>query len=116
MSVQIQIRRGSAAQWSASNPILAEGELAVELDTEKFKIGKGTTHWNDLAYATGIPGAAGVAGAAGPTGPSLTHLAQIGDVNTSPLIDQSVLVYQASSSLWKASVDLPALNLDGGQY
>ena len=40
MAVTIQIRRGTAASWTSSNPILAEGELAVELDTGKFKIAK----------------------------------------------------------------------------
>ena len=41
MTVQIQIRRGTAAEWTAADPILAEGELGVELDTDKFKIGNG---------------------------------------------------------------------------
>ncbi len=46
----IQIRRDTAANWSANNPILAEGEIGYETDTYKIKIGDGVTAWNDLAY------------------------------------------------------------------
>lgn len=56
MSVQIQLRRGTALQWSASNPILAIGEMAVELDTSRFKIGNGVDHWNDLPYGLAAGG------------------------------------------------------------
>ena len=48
--VQFQFRRGSAAEWAAANPILAEGELGVELDTNLHKIGNGITRWSDLDY------------------------------------------------------------------
>lgn len=50
MAFKIQLRRGTAAQWTAANPILAEGELGLELDTNLFKVGNGTTAWNSLAY------------------------------------------------------------------
>ena len=46
MPVKIQLRRGTASQWSSANSILANGELAVETDTNKIKIGDGTTPWN----------------------------------------------------------------------
>ena len=42
MSTQIQIRRGTAERWTLLNPILSEGELGVELDTLKFKVGDNT--------------------------------------------------------------------------
>jgi hypothetical protein len=51
MGVIIQVRRGTAAQWSSVNPILAEGELAIERDTLKLKIGDGATVWSLLPYA-----------------------------------------------------------------
>lgn len=51
---QIQFRRGTAAQWSATNPVLAAGELGYETDTGNFKIGNGTTAWNSLAILNGI--------------------------------------------------------------
>lgn len=46
----IQMRRGTAADWLAEDPILAGGEVGVELDTLKFKIGNGTDVWSDLPY------------------------------------------------------------------
>lgn len=46
----LQLRRQTAAQWSAANPILKDGEVGVETDTYKEKHGNGTTAWNSLAY------------------------------------------------------------------
>lgn len=50
MAVRIQIRRGTAAEWAAANPVLMEGELGVELDTGKWKTGDGVRAWSDLDY------------------------------------------------------------------
>lgn len=52
MTTRIQLRRDSSANWTSYNPTLAEGEIGLELDTNKFKIGTGTTAWNDLDYAS----------------------------------------------------------------
>jgi hypothetical protein len=54
---QIQIRRGTASQWTSANPTLAAGEWGYETDTNKAKIGDGATAWNSLAYI--ITGSAG---------------------------------------------------------
>jgi hypothetical protein len=54
---QIQIRRGTAAQWTSANPTLAAGEFGYETDTNKAKIGNGSSAWTALSYA--ISGAAG---------------------------------------------------------
>lgn len=51
MAVQIQFRRGTAAQWTAADTVLAEGEIGVELDTGKFKVGDGVTAWSSLDHA-----------------------------------------------------------------
>lgn len=57
MAVQIQLRRGTAAQWTSANPTLASGEVGFETDTNKEKIGDGTTAWNSLPYfGGGSPG------------------------------------------------------------
>ncbi len=53
MPVIIQLRRGTAAEWTAADPTLAEGEIGLETDTPAFKIGDGTTAWTSLAYAVG---------------------------------------------------------------
>jgi hypothetical protein len=46
----IQLRGGTAAAWTAKNPILAYKEPAVETDTNKLKMGDGVTDWNTLPY------------------------------------------------------------------
>jgi hypothetical protein len=48
---RFQIRRGTAAEWTASNPTLAAGEWGFEKDTGRFKIGRGTIAWTSLEYA-----------------------------------------------------------------
>lgn len=55
----IKLRRGSAAQWAATNPTLALGEYGYETDTRKSKVGDGLTAWNSLAYVYGTPTATG---------------------------------------------------------
>jgi hypothetical protein len=67
MPAIIQFRRGSQAQATSSNPILAEGELGLETDTRRFKIGDGTTAWNSLEYTSGV--AVASSGTAFPTSP-----------------------------------------------
>jgi hypothetical protein len=47
---QIQVRRGTAAQWTSTDPTLAAGEWGYETDTNKVKIGDGTTAWTSLGY------------------------------------------------------------------
>jgi hypothetical protein len=51
MAFQIQLRRGTASAWSTVNPILVEGEVGLESDTNKMKVGNGSTAWNSLSYA-----------------------------------------------------------------
>lgn len=48
---QIQVRRDTAANWTSTNPTLASGELGLETDTLKVKVGNGTDAWNALIYA-----------------------------------------------------------------
>ena len=48
----MQQRRGTAAQWTAANPILAAGEIGFETDTTKFKMGNGSSTWANLKYFT----------------------------------------------------------------
>ena len=50
MANRIQLRRGSAQEWSNVNPTLAIGELGIEIDTGRIKIGDGVTSWNSLKY------------------------------------------------------------------
>jgi hypothetical protein len=50
-TVRIQVRRGTASQWTSVNPILAAGEMGVESDSNLFKFGNGSSTWTALAYA-----------------------------------------------------------------
>lgn len=56
---RIQNRRGTASQWSTTNPKLGAGEIGVETDTGKFKVGNGTDRWSDLLYFEVTPADAG---------------------------------------------------------
>lgn len=58
----LQFRRGTAALWASSNPVLAAGEFGFETDTNKGKIGNGVTVWNSLSYVVGSFPASQVSG------------------------------------------------------
>lgn len=49
-TARIRLRRGTAAQWTAAAPVLALGEIGIETDTRRFKIGDGSTAWAALSY------------------------------------------------------------------
>jgi hypothetical protein len=49
-TARIRLRRDVAANWTAANPTLLNGEVGVETDSRRFKIGDGTTAWNSLSY------------------------------------------------------------------
>jgi hypothetical protein len=52
MATRMQQRRGTAAQWAAANPVLAAGEIGFETDTNKFKMGNGSSAWTALEHFT----------------------------------------------------------------
>ncbi len=68
MAIQIQLRRGTEAEWTAADPTLAEGELGLSTDVGKFKVGDGVTAWSALTYFEGDPGADGDPGTPGADG------------------------------------------------
>ena len=76
MAVKIQLRRGTAAQWTSANPILYEGEFGFETDTRRYKIGNGIHAWNDNVnlpyYATGTLTGVTTASGSGLTGGALS--------------------------------------------
>ena len=49
---KVVIRNGTELQWIESNPVLLEGEVGITMDTtpKKFKVGNGTSTWNELPY------------------------------------------------------------------
>ena len=63
------VTTASSAYWTQSvNPVLAAGEIGVEPDTRKLKIGDGTTAWSSLNYAQGTQGTSGSNGTQGAQG------------------------------------------------
>ena len=53
MARRIQLRRDTAANWAATNPVLAQGEIGIDLTNNKIKIGIGgdpASRWNNLPY------------------------------------------------------------------
>jgi len=50
MAITIQLRGGTAAEWTSANPVLAEREMGIETNTGFFKIGNGTDTWSALPY------------------------------------------------------------------
>lgn len=46
----IQNLRETASSWAVSNPTLLVGQIGIESDTGKFKMGDGSTAWNSLSY------------------------------------------------------------------
>jgi hypothetical protein len=55
MAIRIQLRRDTAANWVSANPVLLAGEIGIETDTLKFKIGNGN-NWNSITdYANTTP-------------------------------------------------------------
>ena len=49
----IQLRHDTSTNWTTYNPVLLEGEVGIETDTNKVKIGDGTTTYNSLEYFVG---------------------------------------------------------------
>lgn len=50
IKTRILLRNDVAAAWTAANPVLMKGEIGIETDTNKFKIGDGLKTWSALSY------------------------------------------------------------------
>lgn len=48
---RFRLRRGTSTEWATANPILLDGEPAVERDTGAFKLGNGADRYNTLPYS-----------------------------------------------------------------
>lgn len=51
LNTRIQIRNDLAATWTEKDPVLLKGEMGVETDTRKIKIGDGVSKWSALGYS-----------------------------------------------------------------
>lgn len=48
--VTLKLKRGTSSSLAAANPVLAAGEMALEQDTRRIKIGDGSTSYTSLPY------------------------------------------------------------------
>lgn len=112
MQIPIQNRR-KAATWTYQNPVLRQGEWALETDTGLVKVGDGATVWNSLGYGYGgaAPADLSALHARSTLGTILLQRATDGTASTAtPTIDcDTVSVY----SLTALAADITAVTISG---
>ena len=60
MAIRIQLRKDTASNWTTNNPLLYPGEMGIETDTGKFKIGPAVnaptvgTAWNSISSYSNV--------------------------------------------------------------
>ena len=97
---QIQVRRGTASQWTSTNPTLAAGEWGFETDTGKAKIGNGSTVWTSLSYFGGTGTVTSVVAGTGLTGGTITSTGTIAiDTTVTATVNTTINAQTASYSL-----------------
>jgi hypothetical protein len=100
----IQIRRGTAAQWTSANPTLTAGEQGFETDTGKMKIGNGSTAWNSLSYL-GAGTVTSITAGTGLSGGTITTSGTIA-IDTATTVDVST-----AQTLTNKTLTAPVINL-----
>lgn len=101
---QIQVRRGTASQWTSTDPTLAAGEWGFETDTGKVKIGNGSTAWTSLGY-TGAGDIEGVTAGTGLSGGGTSGTVTV-SIDTSVTADLST-----AQTLTNKTLTAPVINL-----
>ena len=101
---QIQVRRGTASQWTSANPTLAAGEWGFESDTNKVKIGNGTTAWTSLGYQ-GAGTVTSITAGTGLSGGTITSSGTVA-IDTATTVDVST-----AQTLTNKTLTAPVINL-----
>lgn len=101
---QIQVRRGTASQWTSANTVLAAGEWGYETDTGKVKIGNGSLAWNSLGY-TGTGTVTSIVAGTGLTGGTITSSGTVA-IDTSVTADLTT-----AQTLTNKTLTAPKINL-----
>lgn len=104
MALKIQLRRDIAANWTTNNPLLLNGEVGIETDTLKFKVGNGTQRWNSLSSYALKPGE--------PNG--VATLDSLGKVPLSQLPDQISLDAEAALAIQNALSTISTTSITEG--
>ena len=81
LNLRIISRNDSSSKWAEVNPILMSGEIGVENDTGKLKVGNNETAWNDLPYISG--------------GASIEKVKKFSDL---PLVGDENVLYKVTTS------------------
>jgi len=103
---QIQVRRGTASQWTSTNPVLASGEWGYETDTGKVKIGNGSSAWNSLGYTGASTGTVtSITAGTGLSGGTITSTGTIA-IDTATTVDVST-----AQTLTNKTLTAPKINL-----
>jgi hypothetical protein len=106
----IQIRRGTAAQWTSANPTLAAGEQGFETDTGKFKIGTGSTAWTSLSYASGTGTVTSITAGTGLSGGTITTSGTIA-IDTATTADLTTAQTLTNKTLTAPVITNPKITL-----
>jgi hypothetical protein len=103
---QIQVRRGTASQWTSTNPVLASGEWGYESDTGKVKIGNGSSAWNSVGYTGAATGTVtSITAGTGLSGGTITSTGTIA-IDTATTVDVST-----AQTLTNKTLTAPVINL-----
>ena len=100
----IQIRRGTAAQWTSANPTLTAGEQGFETDTGKVKIGNGSTAWTSLSYL-GAGTVTSIVAGTGLSGGTITTSGTIA-IDTATTVDVSTAQTLTNKTLTDPKINL----------
>jgi hypothetical protein len=106
---QIQVRRGTAAQWTSANPTLSSGEWGFETDTGKTKIGNGSTAWTSLGYV-GAGTVTSITAGTGLSGGTITATGTIA-IDTATTVDVSTAQTLTNKTLTTPTLSSPLINL-----
>jgi hypothetical protein len=106
---QIQVRRGTAAQWTSANPTLSSGEWGFETDTGKTKIGNGSTAWTSLSYV-GAGTVTSITAGTGLSGGTITSSGTIA-IDTATTVDVSTAQTLTNKTLTTPTLSSPLINL-----
>lgn len=111
LTVRIRQKYDTAENWSTNNPILLAGEIGIESNTNRIKIGNGTSHWNDLTYASGGGGEGG----------SVIVDTTLSNTSSNPVANKVITekldqIYEMLQSLEKRKIETEADFIMNGTY